>query len=132
MQTTNAEAFLSTLVRTWREGRGWSQQMLADQLRQQGMDIHPTGLTRLEQGQRAIRLNEALALARVFGLDAQMLLGALGQVDAAGARPVDLPGRLDAALQSADYAHGQITSVLRDLQAALRGVTFSQPGALDG
>lgn len=63
------EEHFGSQVRAARETRGWSQEALALRLKDEGLDIHQSGIARLEQGQRAIRLNEAAALSQILGLD---------------------------------------------------------------
>lgn len=63
------EIEFARLVRTAREQRGWSQDELARQLKAAGTPIHQTGLHRMETGDRGVRLNEAVAIAKLLGLD---------------------------------------------------------------
>lgn len=57
-------------VKNAREMRGWSQEALARHLKETaGLDLHQSAVARLEGGKRAIRLNEASALAKLLGLD---------------------------------------------------------------
>ena len=57
--------------------RGWSQDRLVEELaRRCGVEIHQTGITRIEAGTRRVRLDEAIALARV--LDINLRLGPEG------------------------------------------------------
>ena len=61
-------------VRRERVRRGWSQEDVAEKLAaQSGLAIHQTGVTRIESGSRRVRLDEALALARL--LDIEMRFG---------------------------------------------------------
>ncbi len=46
-----------------------SQSRLAEMLATVGVDVHQTAIARLECGKRAVRFNEATALARVLDLD---------------------------------------------------------------
>jgi transcriptional regulator with XRE-family HTH domain len=55
-------------VRQWRQARNWSQEDLAEELRQFGFDMHQTTLAKLEKGLRPLRVSEAAAIAAVFGL----------------------------------------------------------------
>jgi ribosome-binding protein aMBF1 (putative translation factor) len=56
-------------VRARRLDRGWSQQALSDELRKNGVELHQTGVGRLEAGTRGTGLNEAEAIAELLGLD---------------------------------------------------------------
>lgn len=54
-------------VKRLREQRGWSQAQLAEKLRDQGFSqFHPTTVSRVEKGDRAVRLAEARAFAKAF------------------------------------------------------------------
>lgn len=69
MEISAEEAF-GAQVRLAREARDWSQEGLARHLRDaSGISVDQAAIARLERGKRAIRLNEASALARVLGLD---------------------------------------------------------------
>lgn len=64
------ERYFGASVRTARESRNWSQEKLAKELRDKyGLVLHQTALARLENGQRAIRLSEAMILASVLDID---------------------------------------------------------------
>ncbi|WP_430497870.1 helix-turn-helix domain-containing protein [Micromonospora trifolii] len=68
--TSSAEQRFGAQVRRAREERGWSQEALARKLRDTaGIELHQTAIARLERGERAIRLNEVTALARILDLD---------------------------------------------------------------
>jgi transcriptional regulator with XRE-family HTH domain len=63
------EAF-ALAVRDRREALGWSQEELARRVSADtGAPFHQTGITRIEKSARGVRLNEAVALARVLGID---------------------------------------------------------------
>ncbi len=55
-------------VRQWRQARNWSQEDLAEELRQFGFDMHQTTVAKLEKGLRPLRVSEAAAIAAVFGM----------------------------------------------------------------
>jgi transcriptional regulator with XRE-family HTH domain len=76
-ETISAEQHFGAQVREARETRGWSQEVLSRHLKQAtGMELHQTGLARLELGKRPIRLDEAVALCEVLGLDLSQYGGA--------------------------------------------------------
>ncbi|MFI7584848.1 helix-turn-helix transcriptional regulator [Kocuria sp. M1N1S27] len=61
------DARFAESVKRLREERGWSQGELARQLLAAGMEgFHQTTVSRIEKGERPVRLGEARALARVF------------------------------------------------------------------
>jgi transcriptional regulator with XRE-family HTH domain len=51
-----------------------SQAELAARLGDYGITLDATGITRLEKGRRTIRLNEAMALAQILGIEAAGLI----------------------------------------------------------
>jgi len=50
-------------LREYREDRKWSQRRLAEVLGANGLKLDPSAITRIERGQRDIKLHEATALA---------------------------------------------------------------------
>lgn len=60
------EAVLARRVADLRRKQGWSQQELADRLREYGFDHHQTAISRIEAGRQSLSLNEAAALAAIF------------------------------------------------------------------
>ncbi|GIJ39440.1 hypothetical protein Vwe01_27650 [Micromonospora andamanensis] len=64
------EATWAEQLRRWRSVRGWSQQDVADRMSTNfGYGWHQTTVARIEGRLRPIRLNEAAALAIIFGVD---------------------------------------------------------------
>lgn len=58
------------LVRTARETREWTQDVLARRLKDvTGAVIDQSGIARIESGKRAIRFNEVIALAELLHID---------------------------------------------------------------
>lgn len=73
-QTTSADRFGSR-VRLVREARGLSQRELARLLTEAGYRIDASAITRVERGERAARLPEAVAIAAVLETTVGELLG---------------------------------------------------------
>lgn len=65
-------------MREERELRGWSQAEMAQRLAEYGVELHPSAIAKMEaraaSSPRAIRLNEAVAVSRVLGVDLSYLL----------------------------------------------------------
>lgn len=62
------ESRFITAMKRHREDRGWSQGKLAREMNGMGWEsFHQTTIRRIEDGERAVRLGEARALARIFG-----------------------------------------------------------------
>jgi transcriptional regulator with XRE-family HTH domain len=77
-ETRAPEQHFGHQVRDAREARGWSQEALGRHLSAtSGIELSQTAITRLEQGKRPIRLNEASALAKLLGLELQQYAGTL-------------------------------------------------------
>lgn len=74
MSEISAERRLGVWVRDARIERGWSQRELARELALHGIKLDPSGITRLEKGQRPIRLDEAAAIARVFNASVEEMI----------------------------------------------------------
>lgn len=56
-------------MRNERSKKGWSQRKLAEELETaSGLKLDPSAMTRMENGQREMKLNEAVAIARVLGI----------------------------------------------------------------
>jgi transcriptional regulator with XRE-family HTH domain len=58
------------LVRTAREAREWTQEVLARRLKEvTGTVIDQSGVARIEAGKRAVRFNEVVALSQLLKID---------------------------------------------------------------
>lgn len=53
-------------VRTARESLRWTQRELAERLHELGWTIDPTGITRIEAGERALRVNQLYLVAKAL------------------------------------------------------------------
>lgn len=63
-------------IRSERERREWSQAELANMLSDKGIHgIYPTTVAKLESGDRAIRVDELAAIADLFSVSVDALLG---------------------------------------------------------
>lgn len=75
----SAEERFGRNVRTYRAQRGWTQAELAARLGLLGVHLHPSAIAKIEmrdaERPRAIRLDEASALARVLGVSLDRLIG---------------------------------------------------------
>ena len=58
-----------------RDRRGWSQEELAKRLGERGVAVHASTIAKIETDARAVRLDEAAAIADLFGLSLDTLLG---------------------------------------------------------
>lgn len=74
MSDLQAERRFGARVRQARTERGWSQRELAADLAAKGIKLDPSAITRLEKGQRPIRLDEAATLAEIFGIPLEEMI----------------------------------------------------------
>lgn len=74
MSEIDAENRIGRWVRWARLERGWSQRELAERLAPLGFKVDPSAITRLEKGRRPIRVDEAVAIANVFGVSMETML----------------------------------------------------------
>lgn len=68
------EQLVGRQVRLLRQGRGWSQQEVAEKMQAYGYQWSQATVTRLESASRPIRVNELADLARLFGVPATQFL----------------------------------------------------------
>ncbi|MFF0770920.1 helix-turn-helix domain-containing protein [Nonomuraea wenchangensis] len=68
------EGMFAANMRAVRQQRGWSQHELGTRLVEAGMSLHQSTIARIESGQRPVRLNEAVAMARALGVGLADLL----------------------------------------------------------
>ncbi|TMR87940.1 helix-turn-helix domain-containing protein [Nonomuraea basaltis] len=80
--SVDAEVVFGLGLRHLRQQRGWTQQELAERLKAQGTSLHQSAVARIEAANRPVRLNEALALARVLEVELPDLLSSIrGVID---------------------------------------------------
>jgi transcriptional regulator with XRE-family HTH domain len=105
------EERFAQVVKLKREGYRWSQEDLARNVSlATGAPFHQTGITRIESAKRGIRLNEALVLSDILGID----LTEFGYGDNNPARQ-----RADAILSRLRRANG-VRDELNDAEFKLR------------
>src|SRR5260370_32734867 len=81
-----AEQLVARQLRLLRQGRGWSQQEVAEKMRAYGYQWSQATVTRLESASRPIRLNELADLAILYGVPvAQFLQSDVPEFDDLGA-----------------------------------------------
>lgn len=81
---TDTNAAFAEWLRTARIKGGLSQKKIADAMRAQGFDVFlQTTIAKIEAGDRPIRLDEAAALASLFGTTLDVALG-LKEPESAG------------------------------------------------
>lgn len=70
-------------IATLRQMRELTQRQLATLLTERGLPVDASAISRIEKGQRALRLSEALVLAEAFGVDLSFLVMGLETPDQA-------------------------------------------------
>ncbi|KZS79937.1 hypothetical protein B4U45_18325 [Mycobacterium persicum] len=58
-----------------RERRGWTQKQFADALSDKDIHLAWTTIAKIEKGSRSVRIDEAAAIADLFGISVDSLLG---------------------------------------------------------
>ncbi len=108
-------------VKHERELRGWSQAELADKLTKEGVKAYPTTIAKIEtrstERPRAVRLDEATVLARIFGASLDDLVGQASEFD--------LQDAVDLLVSAAGKARDQIQRVSASLKEAFDGLHLS-------
>lgn len=66
-------------LRDERERRGWTQRNLSDMLEARGVYVHHTAIAKVEAGDRGVRLDMVCAVADIFGVSVDALLGRSGR-----------------------------------------------------
>jgi transcriptional regulator with XRE-family HTH domain len=67
--------YFSNRLKLERGNRDWSQAYMAQLLKERGIDLHPTALAKIEAKQRDVRIDEAAAIADLFDIPLDALLG---------------------------------------------------------
>ena len=70
-----AESQFRKTLRRERESHKWSQAHLATLLSGKGLTVYPTTIAKIEAGERAAKIDELVAIADVFGVSVDVLLG---------------------------------------------------------
>lgn len=74
--TADTNAAFCAWLRNARLAAGLSQQKVADALRAQGFDVfRQSAVAKIERGERPVRLDEAVAIAALFGTTLDVALG---------------------------------------------------------
>jgi transcriptional regulator with XRE-family HTH domain len=74
VEETRVSAAVGTMVLFWRQARGLTQQGLAERLSVLGRGLHPTAISRIEQGDRAVTVDELFALAVALNVSPMALI----------------------------------------------------------
>lgn len=112
----DVEDYFRKRLRAERERRKWSQAHMAKLLSAKGIEVHPTTIAKMEAGDRSARIDEVAAIADLFEVSLDTLLGrsTAPQSD----RIYALRALIDAARQ-ASWQVSVIESTLRDRVAEL-------------
>lgn len=81
LEKQTAEQRFGSQVKQAREERGWTQERVRRHVAElAGIELSQTAFTRLEQGKRPIRLNEAAVLAKLLDIDLEVYSDKLAQL----------------------------------------------------
>jgi transcriptional regulator with XRE-family HTH domain len=126
-------------LRLLREGRGWSQQRVADQMKAFGYTWLQSTIGKIEAAQRPLRLNEVADLAAMFGVPVTQFLEGDDPQDAAAtgaevgsliAERDELEMRLGQAAAMRDASARQAAAIAADLariEGRIEGLTRYRP-----
>jgi DNA-binding XRE family transcriptional regulator len=113
-------------IKSLRSAVGMSQADLAQGLADHGVEgIYPQTVVKIEQGSRSLKFSEGLAIAAIFGIEAE-LLGGVWTIDPEEAHMRRLVRAMEAAAERADHAFSEIRQAHSNLQAALADVEVTQ------
>lgn len=114
-------------VRAERVRRRWSQQELAERLTAKGVPVHPSTIAKIESDgkkQRAPRLGEATALAELFELSVDELLGRSGPDTSTLAYALDVLAQYTS--EAERHLH-ELGGTVADIEDQLESVEASFP-----
>lgn len=121
-------------VREARLEFGWSQQRLAERLSSNGLKLDSTAITRIEKGQRSVRLSEAVTIAAELGIDLNELIArvenpaqVLAQARESANRAMN---KARSALQAMVFEFHDITLMLADSPEMLEVLGRETDGAV--
>ena len=107
---------LSRRIRVEREHRGWSQTQMAEMLDSRHTPMHWTTISKIEKGVRSVRVDEAVAIADLFGITITALMGRGGTSESdllwAVSRLCSTAGKLAAELAG---LHTRLTNEINDV-----------------
>jgi transcriptional regulator with XRE-family HTH domain len=110
-----------------RKRRDWSQAHLAKLLSDKGLPVHATTIAKIEAGDRAVRIEEAVAIADLWDVSLDALLGR--NLDTKR----DLTFTIQALLESARHAYSQVAASeasLRELTDEIASFEFDEREAI--
>jgi transcriptional regulator with XRE-family HTH domain len=116
-------------VRDARNHRHWSQEELAQRLRDKGIDVYASTIAKIESERRKprpARLAEAAAIADLFDVSVDTLLGR------SVASKADLMYTLRALLDAASQAEWQLSAIEQPLRDRIAEVAQFNPGGHAG
>ena len=112
-------------IKAERERRRWSQNQVAEMLTRRKTAMHATTIAKIEAGTRSVRITEAIALADLFELTVDALLGRTGpdQSTLTFALMV-LRGYASDAARLVGQAQGAVSDIEDQLESVEEGFDF--------
>lgn len=120
----NADPFAKRFrerLRSEREARKWSQADVARMLADRNVSTYATTVAKIEAGDRAVRLDEAVAIADIFGMSMDAFLG---RGHSPEARLTDVLRTLQSTARQATEFATAGAAALRDRSVELTGFQF--------
>lgn len=118
-----ARDYFRKRLKAERAAKGWSQADLAKMLSDKGIPVHSTTIAKIEAGDREVRIDEAAAMADLFGTSVDALLGRISPgLDS------DIAHSVNVLQETAQRAARDLASVIedvRDFNAELWPLTFA-------
>jgi transcriptional regulator with XRE-family HTH domain len=115
----SVEDYFRKRLRAERERRKWSQAHMAKLMSTKGIEVHPTTIAKIEAGDRSARIDEVAAIADLFEVSLDTLLGR--STTPKNDRMYAFRALLDAAHQ-AKVEVSTIEAILRDRVIELAGL----------
>jgi transcriptional regulator with XRE-family HTH domain len=115
------EDYFKKRLKAERESREWSQAHVAERLSTAGVHVHATTIAKMEAGDRAVRIDEATAIADIFEMSLDSLLGRTARVENDPTYPLRV---LRDRAQRDGWEVGVIYRAFRDRFIDARGLEF--------
>ncbi len=120
---SSPEGIFGDSVRLYRKEMGWSQADLAKAMRERGFDWLQTTVSKTEAAERPIRLNEAVAVASLFGVGVTAMLNDRPDLEERRLRTQHIKNMT--ALNAAEAAKDQAEIALAKARAAVQRTAFA-------
>lgn len=118
-----AESQFRENLRRERDSRKWSQAHLAKLLSAKGLAVYPTTVAKIEAGERAARIDEIVAVADLFNVTVDAMVGHASRRHSGDGRSIAFSA-LTAVLREAVGQVGSLDATLRNRLSGLDGLNL--------